>query len=107
MKIKTGDVVRLLTGKDKGKEGKVLQVFPALERVVVEGANFMTKYLKKRGNQIGQKIQFPSPVHVSNVQLVSSKSGAKGRVGYKMIEQDGGKKKIRVMRKKGNTEDIE
>lgn len=107
MKIKTGDKVRLLAGKDKGKEGKVLQVFPVLERVVVEGANMMTKHLKKRGEHAGQKIQFPSPVHISNVVLISEKTGARGKVGFKIIESNGGKKKIRTIRTKGIFEDIE
>jgi large subunit ribosomal protein L24 len=107
MKIKTGDKVRVRTGKDKGKEGNILQVFPHLERVVVEGVNIMTKHLRKTGQRAGQKIEFPSPIHVSNVALVSSKSGKSGRVAYKVIEQDGTKKKIRVIRSKGQSEDIE
>ena len=107
MKIKSGDNVRIIAGKDKGKEGKVLQVFPVAERVVVEGANLMTKHLKKNGGQSGQKIQFPSPLHASNVQLISAKTGLKGRVGYKMIDKDGTKSKIRVLKKKGSVEDIE
>jgi large subunit ribosomal protein L24 len=107
MKIKTGDKVRIIAGKDKGKEGKVLQVFPKLQRVVVEGANLLTKHLRKQGDRPGQKIQFPSPLHISNVQLVSGKSGATGRVGYKVMEKDGSKTKIRVLRSKGSSEDIE
>ncbi len=107
MKIKTGDNVRIHSGKDKGKEGKIIQVFPKLERVVVEGANLMTRHLKGRTGQPGQKIQFPSPVHISNVTLISPKSGASGRVGYKRIEKDGHTTKIRVLRLKGKTEDIE
>ncbi len=107
MKIKTGDKVRVLTGKDRNKEGKVIQVFPALERVVVEGVNILTKHLKSRGEHAGQKIQFPSPVHVSNLQLISEKTGVRGRVGYKLINVDGAKRKIRVLHKKGTTEDIE
>ncbi len=107
MKIKTGDNVRVRTGKDKGKQGTILQVFPHLERVVVEGVNKMTKHLRKTGQRAGQKIEFSSPIHVSNVELVSPKSGTAGRVAYKLIEQDGTKKKIRVIRKKGETEDIE
>ncbi len=107
MKIKTGDKVRVLTGRDKGKQGNVLQVFPVLSRVVVEGVSVMTKHLRKSGQRAGQKIEFPSPIHISNVELVSSKSGKSGRVGYKVIETDGQKKKIRIMRKKGEVEDIE
>lgn len=107
MKIKTGDNVRVLAGKDRGKQGKVLQVFPALERAVVEGVNLMTKHLKKQANRPGQKISFPSPLHVSNLQIVSQKSGKSGRVGYKTIEQEGKRTKIRVLRSKGQSEDLE
>lgn len=107
MKIKTGDKVRVMVGKNKGKEGTVLQIFPILERVVVEGVNLMTKHLRKQGGRPGQKIQFPSPLHISNVQLISPKSGKVGRVGYKMIEKDGRRTKIRVIRKGGEFEDIE
>jgi large subunit ribosomal protein L24 len=108
MKIKTGDKVRVLAGKDKGKEGNVLQVFPELSRVVVEGVNTATKHLKGRGREAkGQKISFPSPIHISNVALVSGKSGKSGRVGYKRIEKDGKSQKIRVLRVKGAAEDVE
>lgn len=107
MKIKTGDNVRILTGKDKGKEGKILQVFPELERVVVEGVNMFTRHLRGRGEHAGQKIQFPGAMHISNVQMISSKGGARGRVGYKTIEKDGLKAKIRVIRTKGKVEEVE
>ena len=108
LKIKTGDKVRIIAGKDKGKEGKVIQVFPKLQKVVVEGLNMATRHLRsQRRGQAGQKIQFPSPVHISNVKLVSPKSGKTGRVGTKVLEVDGAKKKIRVLKSKGTTEDIE
>jgi large subunit ribosomal protein L24 len=107
MKVKTGDKVRVLAGKDRGKEGTILQVFPVLERAVVEGVNMMTKHLRKSGERPGQKIEFPAPLHVSNLQVVSSKSGKAGRVGYKIIEKEGKKTKIRTIRSKGQTEDIE
>ena len=55
MKIKTGDKVRIMVGKDKGKEGKIIQVFPEANRVVVEGLNQHVKHMKKRGTQPGQK----------------------------------------------------
>lgn len=107
MNIKTGDKVRVIAGKDKGKEGAVLQVFPKLNRVVVEGVNLMTKHLRKQGNRAGQKIKFPSPIHASNLQVISPKSGKSGRVGYKRIEKEGKSMKIRVIKSKGQTEDIE
>lgn len=107
MKIKTGDNVRVMVGKDKGKEGKVLQVFPKLERVVVENVNMLTKHLKKRGEVPGQTIKFPSPLHVSNLQIISAKSGKAGRIGFSFIEKDGAKQKVRVIRSKGGSEQIE
>jgi len=107
MKIKTGDLVRVISGKNKGKEGKVTQVFPLVERVVVDGVNALTRHLKGRGQQTGQKIQFHAPIHVSNVKLVSAKSGKQGRAGYKFIDQNGAKKKVRVIRKAGSVEDVE
>lgn len=108
MKIKSGDKVRILAGKDKGKEGVVLQVFVKINRIVVEGVNTMKRHLGVRGSsQKGQIIEFPSPIHVSNVKLISAKSGKSGRVGYKFIDKDGKKTKIRVLRTKGVSEDLE
>ncbi|HLD21018.1 MAG TPA: 50S ribosomal protein L24 [Patescibacteria group bacterium] len=107
MNIKTGDKVRVLAGKDRGKQGTVLQVFPKLERAVVEGVNLMTKHLRKQANRAGQKIEFSAPMHISNLQVISAKTGMSGRVGYKRMEKDGKKIKIRTIRSKGQTEDIE
>ena len=100
MKIKKGDTVKIIAGKDKGKNGKVLQVFPSISRVSVEGCNIAVKHLKsqKKGQQ-GQRIEFPSPIHSSNVMLVSPSTGKPTRVGYKL--SDDKSKKIRVS-KKGN-----
>ena len=107
MKIKTGDKVRILTGKDKGKEGVVLQVFTELNRLVVEGINISTKHLRRRGQTAGQQIHFPAPLHVSNVSIISSKTGKTGRVGYKFIGSGDTRKKVRVVHSKGTVEDIE
>lgn len=108
MKIKTGDQVRVIAGKDKGKEGKVLQVFPELEKIVVEGLNMAKRHLGSRQrDRAGQTIAFPAPLHVSKVKLISPKSGKTGRVGYKTIERDGKRVKIRVLRLKNTKEDIE
>ncbi|HBR80479.1 MAG: 50S ribosomal protein L24 [Candidatus Uhrbacteria bacterium GW2011_GWE2_45_35] len=108
MKIKTGDMVRVLAGKDKGKQGKVLQVFPKLERVVVEGLNLCVRHLRsRRRGDAGQKITFPAPLQVSNLQLISPKSGTGGRIGKKIIEKDGKKTTVRVIRRRGTSEDIE
>jgi large subunit ribosomal protein L24 len=69
--IKSGDQVKVIAGKDKGKTGKVLQVFPRLNRVVVEGIGAAKRHLKPRtGGQPGQTVEFFMPIHASNVQPV-------------------------------------
>ena len=105
MKVKTGDNVKVIAGKDKGKTGKVTQVFPELNKVVVEGMNVSVKHLKKQGNNPGQRIEYNAPLHVSNVQVIG-KEGA-GRVGYKFLEKDGSAKKVRVLKTKKGIEDLD
>lgn len=108
MKIKIGDHVRVISGKDKGKDGKVQQVFPSSNRLIVEGANKTIKHLRKqRGGRQGQRIEFFAPIHLSNVRLISPKSGIEGRVGFKQIQIEGQTKKVRQICKKGVKEDIE
>lgn len=71
--LKTGDVVKVTTGKDKGKSGKILQVFPRLQRAVVEGVNPSKRHLRSRqSGQKGQVVEFFMPLHVSNLQLVDA-----------------------------------
>ncbi len=105
MKIKTGDNVRVLAGKDAGKEGKVTQTFPKLQRIVVAGVNVTVKHLKARGTQKGQKVEYNAPIHLSNVQLIGP-SGKVGRVGSKFLEKDGKRVKVRVLRRAKQTEDL-
>jgi len=75
MKIKSGQLVKILSGKDKGKTGKVIQVFPDLNKVVVEGVNKAFKHLKRRnatGAEKGERVDFFAPLHVSNVRLTEA-----------------------------------
>jgi large subunit ribosomal protein L24 len=68
IRIKAGDMVKVIAGKDKGKTGKVVQVFPGLDRVVVEGVNLAKRHLRSRkSGQKGQVIDFSMPLHASNV----------------------------------------
>ncbi len=86
-KIKTGDTVLVLTGKDAGQKGKITQVFPRLGLVVVEGVNQMTKNVKARkANDQGQRIQFNAPIRISNVLFVDPKTGKPTRLGAAMID---------------------
>lgn len=71
--IKTGDEVIVIAGSAKGTRGKITQVFPALNKVVVEGVNMRTRHLKSRkAGEVGQKVQFAMPIHASNVQLIGT-----------------------------------
>ena len=98
MNIKKDDKVIVLSGKDKGKQGKVLIANPKAEKVVVEGVNVATKHQKprKQGEE-GGIIKVETPIYAAKVQLVCPKCGKGVRVGYKMD----GDKKIRVCKKCG------
>ncbi|MGP3972197.1 50S ribosomal protein L24 [Streptomyces sp. 6N223] len=107
MKIKKGDLVQVITGKDKGKQGKVIVAMPREDRVIVEGVNRVKKHIKagqtQRGSKTGGIITTEAPIHISNVMLVVEKDGKKvtTRIGYR-FDDDGNK--IRVARRTG--EDI-
>lgn len=89
MKIKTNDKVKVISGKDAGKTGKIIQVFPQEEKVVVEGLNIMKKHMKtKKQGEKGQTIELAGPMHVSKVALTCPKCGQPTRVGYKIEAQD-------------------
>ncbi len=95
-KIKTGDEVIILTGKDKGLKGKVLKIIKSKDRVIVEGVNIVKKHVKPSAeNPQGGIVEKEAPIHVSNVALVDPKSGKPTRVGFEM--KDG--KKVRVSKK--------
>jgi large subunit ribosomal protein L24 len=101
MKIKKGDTVLVIAGKDKGAKGKVIQAYPAENRVLVEGVNRIKKHTRitqnQRGAQSGGIITQEAAIHVSNVMLVDS-DGKPTRVGKKTTE-DG--KRVRISRRSG------
>ena len=71
MKVKVGDNVKILTGKDKGKEGKIIKTLKNKDKVVVEGINMVKKHVKPRGmNEVGSIVDVEAPIHVSNVKLI-------------------------------------
>ena len=114
MNIKKGDLVQVITGKDKGLQGKVIQAFPATEKVLVEGVNRIKKHTKvgqsTRGAKTGGIVTQEASVHVSNVMLVVEVDGKKvgSRVGYRVekVERDGREKTVRVRYAKRTGEDI-
>ena len=101
MKIKKGDKVIVISGKDKGKTGSVVTAFPKKEQVLIDGVHMVTRHAKsKRSRSVGQIIVKAMPVHVSNVALMGEKNKPV-RVGY-MVEKDGdSSKKVRVARPTG------
>ncbi len=100
LKLKTGDTVMILIGKDKGKRGKITQVFPKLNKVVVEGMNSMTKNIRARQQgEKGQQIQFNAPVDASNVMFIDSKSNQPTRLGSTVVD----KKRVRRVIRTGET----
>lgn len=99
-KIKKGDMVQVITGKDKGKEGKVIAINKKKNTVLVEGANMITKHAKpSMANQQGGIIHQEGPIDISNVMYVHN--GQPTRVGYKMD----GDKKVRIAKKTGEVID--
>ena len=102
MFIKTGDKVRVIAGKDKGKEGSVKKILAAENRVVVEGINMIKKHQKpNNANPNGGVIDTEAPISASNVMLIDPSTNDPTRVGYKFV--DG--KKVRVAKKSGKTLD--
>jgi len=92
-KIKKDDLVHILTGKDKGKEGKVLHVFPAKNKVIVEGINILKKHKKKTDKGEGGIFDVPSPIDLSNVALVCPVKKVPTKVGFTILK-DGTKKRV-------------
>ncbi len=94
MNIHKGDLVQVITGKDKGLQGKVVQAFPATQKVIVEGVNRVKKHEKvgqtSRGAKTGGIVTVEAPIHVSNVMLVVEHEGKKvvTRVGYRREQQE-------------------
>jgi large subunit ribosomal protein L24 len=104
LRIRRDDTVRVISGKDRGRTGRVKSVDPKNERVYVEGVNIVKRHIKprtlrdtQRAQEIGGIVEMEGPIHVSNVMLIDPESGEPTRVG---VNRDGGKR-VRVARKSG------
>lgn len=98
LNIRRDDKVIVLTGKDKGKTGTVLEVMPEAEKLIIEGVNMVSRHQKaRRQGETGGIVQKPAPIYACKVALVDPKSGKATRVGYRM--EDG--KKVRYAKKSG------
>ncbi|GGM51795.1 50S ribosomal protein L24 [Longimycelium tulufanense] len=101
MKVKKGDTVVVIAGKDKGAKGKVIQAYPKEQRVLVEGVNRIKKHTRvsrtQRGAQSGGIVTQEATIHVSNVMVVDS-DGKPTRVGYRTNDEG---KRVRISRRNG------
>lgn len=111
-KIKKGDQVLVISGRDKGKTGRVLEVLKDSDRLIVEGVQRVTKHTKvgqsDRGTRTGGIEVVEAPIHVSNVMLVDPETKKGTRVGYRTeeVERDGRKRSVRVRVAKRSGKDI-
>ena len=103
MKVKVGDKVKILAGKDKGKEGTVTVTLKKKDKVVVGGINMVKKHMKpNHQNETGGILETEAPIHVSNVAFYDSKSKSAAKLGYKVsVDENGKKTKVRVNKKTG------
>ena len=97
-KIRKGDKVVVLAGRDKGKSGEVLKVMPGEDRALVRGVNVVVRHQRQTGNQEGGLIRKEAPIHLSNIAHLDPKDGKPTRVGFEVI--DGGRK-VRVAKRSG------
>ncbi|HET9149698.1 MAG TPA: 50S ribosomal protein L24 [Alphaproteobacteria bacterium] len=102
VKIKKGDEVVVLTGRDRGKKGEVLRVLPKDGRVLVQGVNMIKRHTRPRPGESGGIVDKEAALHISNVALADPKDGKPTRVGYKVLA-DG--RKVRVARRSGEVID--
>jgi large subunit ribosomal protein L24 len=99
MKIKSGDTVLIMSGKDKGKSGKVAEVFPKDKKIMVENLNLVKKHVKpKKSGEKGQIVEVSRPIDASNVKLICSQCKRPVRVGYKLVP-GAQNNKVRICRK--------
>ena len=101
-KIKKGDKVVVLAGRDKGRTGEVIQVMPTESRALVRGVNIVKRHQRQSQTSEGGSISTESPIHLSNLAYADPKTGEPTRIGFKVLA-DG--KKVRVAKKSGETID--
>jgi large subunit ribosomal protein L24 len=102
-KLKKNDKVKVISGNNKGKEGKILKIFRDKDRVIVEGVNIIKRHTRpNQKNPQGGISQKEASIHISNVMLIDPKAGEPSRLGMQIIEEESGKKKrMRYGKKSG------
>jgi large subunit ribosomal protein L24 len=100
-KIRKGDKVIVLTGRDKGRSGEVIEMHPADARALVRGVNIVKRHQKQTGAQEGGIVSKEAPVHVSNLALTDPKDGKPTRVGFKFVGEGDARRKVRISKRTG------
>ena len=100
-KIRKGDKVIVLTGRDKGRTGEVVEVRPADARAIVRGVNIVKRHKRQTAQQEGGIISKESTIHLSNLALADPKDGKATRVGFKFVGEGDDRKKVRVAKRSG------
>jgi large subunit ribosomal protein L24 len=100
-KIKKGDSVVVIAGRDKGRTGEVIEMRRDEDRVLVRGINIVKRHQRQSASQEGGIISKEAPIHVSNVALADPKDGKRTRVGFKIVGKGDERKKVRVARRSG------
>jgi large subunit ribosomal protein L24 len=100
-KIKKGDKVIVLTGRDKGRTGEVFEVRPAENRALVRGVNMVKRHQRQTGAQEGGIISKEGPIHLSNLALADPRDGKPTRVGFKFVGEGRDRKKVRFAKRSG------
>jgi large subunit ribosomal protein L24 len=100
--IRKGDKVVVLTGRDKGRSGEVIEVHPADRRAVVRGVNTVKRHQKQTAQQEGGIISKEAPIHLSNLALADPKDGKPTRVGFKFVGEGNMRKKVRFSKRTGD-----
>lgn len=100
--VKKGDNVKVIAGNDRGKEGRVLAVFPKKDRVLVEGINMRIHHEKpSQQNPQGGRMEREASIHISNVMVIDPTTGEPTRIGRKRLDEDGGGRWVRYAKKSG------
>ncbi len=103
LKIKKGDQVIVLAGRDKGRKGEVLRVLPKDNRALVQGVNMVKRHTRPTQMQAGGIIEREASIHISNLSLIDPKSGDATRVGYKILDDQ---RKVRYSKRSGEVIDV-
>ena len=102
-RLRKGDDVVVISGRDKGKTGSILQVIRSEDRVIVDGINMVKRHTRPSQSQPGGIVNKEAPIHISNVALADPKDGAATRVGYKIL---GDGRKVRLAKQSGEVIDV-